>query len=325
MPNNNNITTDISLAAELLKTGKLVAFPTETVYGLGADANNPEAIANVFATKGRPTNHPLIVHIAKTADLDRWAQNIPTSAWQLATHFWPGPLTLILEKQDHVSPLITGGQQTIALRIPAHPQTLQLLQKIGSGLVGPSANKYGRVSPTTALHVAADLGNEIAAILDGGACDVGIESTIVDLTDDMPIIRRSGAITADDIGQVLGLKVQTSVNSQANIRTPGDQLSHYAPITPIKLIKNTELISTVKTYLQLKKKFSVLSLQNKPDFLPTQIYWQQVNNDATIYMHDLYANLRVHDELNNAAIIIEIPPNNNDWLAIQDRLARAAF
>lgn len=325
MPNNNNIITDVALAADLLRAGQLVAFPTETVYGLGADANNPAAIAQVFATKGRPANHPLIVHIATATELNVWARNIPASAWLLAQQFWPGPLTLILHKQKHVSPLITGGQETIGLRIPKHPLTLELLQTFGSGIVGPSANKYGRVSPTTAQHVATDLGVTIPAILDGGACSVGIESTIIDLTTTTPIIRRSGAITAAAISEVLNLPVHTNTTQQKNIRTSGDQLSHYAPITPVKLVASKDMQLLVATYLQQQKNFSVLSLHSKLEFLPTNIYWQQISNDVQIYMHDLYANLRTHDALKNTEIIIEMPPHSDAWLAVLDRLTRAAF
>ena len=241
-----NITTDINFATKLLKDGALVAFPTETVYGLGADANNPDAIKKVFNLKGRPADHPLIVHLATASQLPLWARDIPQTAWQVAEHFWPGPLTLILLKQEQVSPLITGGQDTIALRIPNHPIALQLLQNFGSGLVGPSANKYGRVSPTSAMHVAMDLGNNVNAILDGGESNIGIESTILNLTGSKPMIMRSGAITAAAISAVLGEEVVYNSDHKPQIRTSGSHESHYAPVTKVSLLNINEILNTIK-------------------------------------------------------------------------------
>lgn len=318
---NNKITSDVTLAATYLKTGNLVAFPTETVYGLGADANNPTAILKVFQAKGRPSDHPLIVHIAQVEQLTDWAQNIPTTAWQLAQHFWPGPLTLILDKQPHVSPLITGGQATIAIRIPNHPLTLELLQQFGSGIVGPSANKYGRISPTSAAHVAADLGAEVAAILDGGMCDVGIESTIINLTAAEPTVMRLGAISAKQIGKVLGCAVKTSQQQDNQIRTSGSHLSHYAPRTPTILVDPKQLLAQVS---DPNRSCSVLSFQAKPTSLAVNCYWQTVSMDPAQYAHDLYANLRTHDNLATSQILIEKPPQQEAWIAILDRLTRAA-
>lgn len=264
------------------------------------------------------------MHIANAEDLSYWARDIPKLAWQLAKKFWPGPLTLILLKQPHVSDLITGRQDTIGIRVPSHPLTLKLLQQFGSGIVGPSANKYGRVSPTNAEHVATDLGDDIALILDGGPCAVGIESTIIDLSGSNPIIMRSGAITAADISKELHIEISNHSNKQTSIRTPGSHASHYAPITPVRLIPTDDLISSVKTYAMQNKSFSVISFQGKPEYLNENIYWQQVDKNPSAYAHNLYANLRNHDQLNNSVIMIESPPIDESWLAVLDRLHRAS-
>jgi L-threonylcarbamoyladenylate synthase len=221
---------NIEYAAKLLQCGELVAFPTETVYGLGADAKNPQAIAQVFTAKGRPQNHPLIVHLGDYSQLGDWVSNIPDAAKKLAQQFWPGPMTLILPRAVHVSTLITGGQDSIGIRIPHHPVALALLNEFGSGIVAPSANRFGHVSPTCAQHVQDELGDEIA-ILDGGACDIGVESTIIDLTSDQVRIVRPGIITASQIEHVIMQPVLFGAN--INLRVSGHLASHYAPLTPL--------------------------------------------------------------------------------------------
>jgi L-threonylcarbamoyladenylate synthase len=195
---------EIAQAAVLLRAGEIVAFPTETVYGLGADAENPAALAKIFAAKGRPADHPLIVHLPGAEHLTRWAQDIPDSAFALANAFWPGPLTLILKRTSIVPNAVTGGQDTVGLRVPNHPVALALLRAFGSGIAAPSANRYGRISPTTAGHVRDELGDRVSLVLDGGACEVGIESTILDVSRGMPVLLRPGAITAEQIGSVCG-------------------------------------------------------------------------------------------------------------------------
>lgn len=306
----------------LLRAGELVAFPTETVYGLGADANNPIAIQKVFQAKGRPADHPVIVHISDPQQLTAWARDIPESAWVLAKHFWPGPLTFILYKQPHVSPLITGNQETIGIRIPNHPLTLELLRQFGSGIVGPSANKYGRVSPTTAAHVTNDLGNEVAGVVDGGACQVGIESTIIDLTADQPCIMRVGAISAAEIAKVLGYSVAIK-SKTTTMRTPGSHAAHYAPRTPAHLMHSAELLFKINELQQSGKSFAVMSFNVKPDSLAADIYWLQASQNPNEYAHDLYANLRLLDQLNKDVLLIESPLQQDTWLAVIDRLTRA--
>ncbi len=321
MHKNNKITTDINLAVAQLRAGNLVAFPTETVYGLGAAADNPTAVLKVFQTKGRPADHPVIVHIGNTQELSTWAQNIPAAAWILAETFWPGSLTMLLQKKEHVSSLITGGQETIGIRIPQHPLTLKMLQAFGNGVVGPSANKYGRVSPTQAQHVAQDLAAHDVLILDGGMAQVGIESTIVDLTGATPIIRRLGAISAAQIEATLQQTVRVEIAHGANIRTPGSHAVHYAPLTPTVLASSAEFTTLLNKYAG--SKISVLSWQQPPAELQN-IYWQQAANTPTEYAKELYANLRQHDQLQNDIIIVEAPPNTKEWGAILDRLTRAS-
>jgi L-threonylcarbamoyladenylate synthase len=322
----DKITQNLNIALTCLRSGEVVAFPTETVYGLGADALDELAIKKVFSVKGRPADHPLIVHLASAVELSSWAIDIPDSAWILAEHFWPGPLTMILRKKTKVSNLITGGQDTIALRIPNHPLALELIKQFGSGLVGPSANKYGHVSPTTAMHVAADFGNQLGAILDGGACNIGIESTIINLATNAPTIMRQGMISAAQIAAVLNTDVATNANINAITRTPGSDESHYAPYTPLHLIKSNEFIPTVIKHITKSKSFSVISFQAKPNDLPANIYWQKVSTNPEIYARSLYANLRAHDLMHNAAILIEdVPPDDLAWAAIADRLSRASI
>lgn len=319
-----NLTKDLKLAVKCLQNGELVAFPSETVYGLGADARNDQAIARVFQVKGRPSDHPLILHIASVEQLPLWATDIPDSAWLLAAHFWPGPLTLILNKHATVSKLITGGQETIAIRIPNHPLTLDLLTQFGSAIVGPSANKYGRVSPTTATHVAADLGNEVSAILDGGACSIGIESTIVHLASAHPVIMRQGSITAQQLSSVLGCNLELRPETNNTVRTSGSHESHYAPLTPAYLLTVDEITQQITLFAEQQQNVSVLSFAAQPDNISSKIFWQQLPKDPQIYAHDLYANLRAHDQLGNAAILIEQVPPDDAWLAIMDRLIRAS-
>lgn len=304
----------IQLAAAALKDGLTVAFPTETVYGLGADASNPQAIKKVFAIKGRPANHPVIVHIAKSSMLVEWAQNIPDTAYILADAFWPGPLTLILNKQPNVSSLITGGQNTIGLRIPNHKVTLDLLQKFNGGIVGPSANKYGMVSPTTADHVKQDLGEEVSVVLDGDDCVVGIESTIVDLSGEQPVLRRLGDITKSKIEEVLQRPIAVNTNKPG---APGTTLKHYSPNTPVVLVDSNQLTS-------IPKNSAVLSFMPPPALLSNFVIWQQVTNNSKQYAHDLYTNLRKMDMLDKDKIIVELPPETEEWLAVMDRLKRAA-
>ena len=224
----------IARAADRLRAGMLVAFPTETVYGLGADAGNPEAVRRIFAAKGRPADHPVIVHLHDAAQMADWARAVPEAAQKLAAAFWPGPLTLILPRASHVADVVTGGQDSVGLRVPSHPVARALLAAFGGGIAAPSANRFGRISPTTAQHVADDLGDAVAMILDGGACAVGIESTIVAFTGDQPVLLRPGGIGVAALSRALGRPLARRRCGAP--RASGTLASHYAPRTPATLV-----------------------------------------------------------------------------------------
>jgi L-threonylcarbamoyladenylate synthase len=237
----------IDRAVAILRRGGLVAVPTETVYGLAADASNPAAVRAIFAAKGRPADHPVIVHLADAAALDGWARDVPDAARRLAAAYWPGPLTLVLKRAVHVDDVITGGQDTIGLRAPAHPWTRALLQAFGGALAAPSANRFGRISPTTAEHVRADLGEKprgvVDLILDGGPCPIGIESTIVDLSGATPQLLRPGAVTRAALERIL--KVAVADAGDAAPRASGRLESHYAPVTPLEVVPAAMLAARV--------------------------------------------------------------------------------
>lgn len=308
-------------AAELLREGELVAFPTETVYGLGADASNPAAVAKIFAAKGRPADHPLIVHLPDAGHLDAWAREIPVAARQLAAAFWPGPLTLILKRQPTVPDAVTGGQDTVGLRVPGHQLALALLTNFGGGIAAPSANKFGRISPTTAAHVRDEFGDAVF-VLDGGPCPVGIESTILDLSGDEPAILRPGGITPDAIGQVLGRPVAIATRASAP-RVSGSLEAHYAPRTPVDLTPAEGLVGVVREALARQTSIAVLASQ-PPALSHELLTWHQAPGLPAPFAQELYASLRRLDGLGVARIIIQQPPSDAAWAAVSDRLRRAA-
>jgi L-threonylcarbamoyladenylate synthase len=315
----------IDAAVSILKRGGLVALPTETVYGLGADASNPEALKNLYAVKGRPGNHPVIVHLARIEQLSAWAKNIPQPAWDLALAFWPGPLTLILPRTERVPDAVTGGQDTVGIRIPSHPVARALLEAFDGGLAAPSANRFGRVSPTTAEHVLADLGADVDLILDGGACDVGVESTIVAFPEGQPVILRPGMITAGQIAAVLGISI-TQASGTASVRAPGTLSSHYAPKTPVQILDWGILLEHLQNAAPAGQPVGVLSMQRQPESLMYPvIVWRQASADAGGYAQGLYANLRALDQLGLSRLYVEAIPNAPEWSAIEDRLKRAAY
>jgi L-threonylcarbamoyladenylate synthase len=306
---------EISHAAQQLAAGALVAFPTETVYGLGADAMNPQAVAKIFALKGRPSNHPLIVHLARGTPLQQWAQHVPAYAQALIDTFWPGPLTLVLKKSASVPPAVTGGQDTVGLRCPSHPVAQALLAefaRIGSGgVAAPSANRFGQVSPTTAQHVRDEFGNQTPLLLDGGACDLGIESTIIDCTGAQPVLLRPGSIQRMQIQAVTGLPV---LDRQADSpRVSGALPAHYQPATRVLLIAEPAQLPGGKTAL-----FAPVSPAGYGGV------FRQAPADAYAYAHALYATLRELDALALDLICIAPPPDGPQWEAVHDRLRRAA-
>lgn len=318
LPANN---ADIKHAAQLLQQGRLVAFPTETVYGLGADASNPCAVNRIFQAKGRPADHPLIVHISNIDKLNDWAINIPEAAKILATHFWPGPLALILNKQPGVLLEVTGGQDTVGLRVPNHPIALALLKTFNGGIAAPSANRFCRISPTQSNHVKAELGNKVDFILEGGSCQVGVESTIIDLSGDNPTLLRPGHITRLEIETLLDTEL--SINSQqTEIRAPGMMALHYAPTTLAKIYPSELLPAIVGKLCYDRKKIGLLSYKQQLN-INSQVSIINMPKEANTYAQNLYAALRELDSLQLDLILIEQPPESELWQAINDRLFKA--
>jgi L-threonylcarbamoyladenylate synthase len=316
---------NLAQAIALLKGGEVVAIPTETVYGLAADASNEAALRQVYAIKQRPTDNPLIVHIADASQVNNWAAEFPPLAQKLAQAFWPGPFTLVLPAKERVSKIVRGTQATVALRVPNHPITLQLLKESGLALAAPSANKFTQLSPTTAAHVAAGFGDAIA-ILDGGACKVGIESTIVSVEGDDWRILRLGMISEAAIEVVAG---KSALKNQQNLpKAPGQHLLHYSPRTPIKLFASrTELVNFVKTSQKNCAALLIGTGEVGPadnDKFPSCKYVNLPKQAAQV-AEQLYGTLHTMDDLDVELLLIEAPPNAPEWLAILDRLSRAAY
>ncbi len=309
-------TREIARAARILREGGLVAFPTETVYGLGADAANPAAVARIYAAKGRPASHPVIVHLASAADTKGWAREIPAAARRLAEAFWPGPLTLVLPRAARVLDEVTGGQDTVALRVPSHPVAQALLAAFGGGIAAPSANLYGRVSPTRAEHVRAEFGASLDCILDGGDCEVGLESTIVAVLDGAPRLLRPGGIPRERIESVAG---PLAGSPPGGPRVPGSVRSHYAPATPIELVGSAGIAARATA---ARVPVAVLARSAPPAGFAG--LWRRMPDDAAAYGHQLYAALRELDACGVARILAERVPDGREWEAAADRLARAA-
>ena len=340
----------IAAGAALLEAGTLVAFPTETVYGLGADAENPQAVAAIYAAKGRPQDHPVIVHLAPDADLDYWATEIPQEARQLVKAFWPGPLTLILKRNAHIPDAVSGGQDTVGLRCPSHPVAIALLSAFKGGKGGvaaPSANKFGNVSPTTAQHVRDEFGDMVLSdaemaeaahaaaaqqaasaaglrlgVLDGGSSQVGIESTILDLSrlaTHGPVLLRPGHISDQQIADVIGKL--PSAPDQAAPRASGTLESHYAPRTPVAMLSTAELANTL-SQLEARGRRVALIAWSAPAAAGPCLH---LPADPVGYAYGLYAALRTQDQKGCDLIIVEAPPQDSSWLGVNDRLRRAAF
>ncbi len=316
----------IDLAARALEAGQLVAFPTETVYGLGADAENPAAVAAIYAAKGRPQDHPVIVHLAPEAPLDYWACDIPPQAQALADAFWPGPLTMILKRAPNIPDTVSGGQDTVGLRCPAHPVALALLRafKAGKGgVAAPSANKFGHVSPTLAEHVQAEFGADgsVAMVLDGGASQVGIESTIVDLSrlaTHGPVLLRPGQISAEAIAAVID-QVPAAPDAAAP-RASGTLESHYAPHTPVAMQERDVLLETLAALHGAGRKVALIHMSD----MPATHAALRLPAAPDGFAHALYAALRAMDGQGADVILVEAPPQGGDWLGVNDRLRRAA-
>lgn len=313
----------IEEAASVLKKGGIVAFPTETVYGLGADATNMQAIRRVYEAKRRPLNHPVIVHLSDVSQLEDWAQDIDAKARTLITHFWPGPLTLILRRTNKALNEITGGQETVAVRMPANKLALALIEAVGHPLIAPSANRFGHLSPTHSDHVKQDLGSLVDFVIEGGHCEVGIESTILDLSSGEPRILRLGSITASQIESVSGMKL-SAPETPSKVRVPGDLLQHYAPRAPLFIVTSEHLEAQVKRLRSEDKAVAVLS-QKAAMFQEENVFWFQMPLQPNDYMRALYHSLFLADQEKPNVILAEALPSDEAWMAIQDRITRAAY
>ncbi len=318
---------DYCRAVDLLCAGELVAFPTETVYGLGADATNPESVARIFAAKGRPADHPLIVHLAGHDAVDHWAEQVPAAAWELMETFWPGPLTLILRKQAWVPDAVTGGQDTVGLRVPGHPVALELLRRFAAvagehaGIAAPSANRFGRISPTTAAHVQEELGDRISLILDGGPCKVGIESTIVDFSRGEPVVLRPGHVSPAHLEAVFGRQLLIETAGGAP-RVSGSLAAHYAPQTPMRMVAGARLLDFLNAQRHKGGRCGVIS-HSQPPQAGMPHAWRLLAADPVGYAHEIYGALRELDHAGVDLIAVEALPEAAEWAAVADRLRRA--
>jgi L-threonylcarbamoyladenylate synthase len=311
--------TEIEKAVETLRAGDLVVFPTETVYGLGANAANPAAVRKIFEVKGRPADHPVIVHLDNPRYLHRWVSEVPPAAERLAAMFWPGPLTLILPKAESVNDVVTGGQDSIGIRIPSHPMALQLLTAFGGGIAAPSANRYGRLSPTKPEHVRDELGDAVHVILDGGESPIGLESTIVSCLNNEVRMLRPGYITRSQIAQVVGDLVAGGVAP----RVPGDRVLHYAPSTPLEIVGSDDLEAKAGEVVARQEKVAVLAMR-PPLHTKRYMTWINAGKKPDTYAHNLYNHLRTLDRAGCVRILVQELPPDERWAAILDRLQRAS-
>lgn len=304
MTSTTRITTDIHVAAEVLLRGGIIGLPTETVYGLAAIATNEQAVMKVFSTKGRPTTHPLIIHLGPSMDPEEWGEFNDVAA-SLAREFWPGPLTLLVPRTSRVPDWVTGGRDSVAIRVPSHPVAQQLLDEVKTGVVAPSANRFGKVSPTTAQHVCDDLGDDVEVVLDGGACTIGLESTIVECIGDKVTVLRPGAISSDDIFRVTSISLGSE---NEDIRAPGMLASHYAPRAQVLLFE--DISEARKTILNLSNQGKTTTLLH--------------HDDVNEYAESLYADLRHADAAGIDIICAILPTPTGLGVAVRDRLAKAA-
>jgi L-threonylcarbamoyladenylate synthase len=312
---------ELAAAVAALRNGEVVAFPTETVYGLGADAQRAAAVQKIFTLKGRPATHPLIVHLAHAGLVPHWARELPAAASRLAARFWPGPLTLVLPRAPAVLDLVTGGQDSVALRVPAHPLAQQLLAAFGGGIAAPSANRHGRVSPTRAEHVREEFGDAVGVVLDGGECTVGIESTIVACLYGTVRLLRPGQISLAELRAEVGAVASGAVAGAP--RTPGSMPAHYAPATPLRLVAAEQIEALAVDLARGGARIGVLA-QRLPRAQHARVNWVAAGARAAAYAHDLYAHLRTLDQLGAACLLVQEVPDDARWDAVRDRLTRAA-
>jgi L-threonylcarbamoyladenylate synthase len=320
---------NVQQAVDALCSGELVGLPTETVYGLAADANNAAAVAKIFKAKGRPSNHPLIVHVASADEVKKFASEVPAFAKNLMAQFWPGPLTLILPRLQEMAAEAAGGQNSVGLRCPSHPLAHQVLKACAAkgvwGVAAPSANLFGRVSPTSAAHVQSEFGDSLL-ILDGGECEVGIESTIVDCTRGVPVLLRPGHISRTQIEQACGLKLASPESLEAEApRASGTLASHYAPAAKVRLMSPLDWQQALEALGPHTQNVGLWSVQKpSPELLGGGLFWRAMPANATQAAHEVFAVLRNFDARGVRSIWIETPPNTPEWEGVRDRLQRAA-
>jgi L-threonylcarbamoyladenylate synthase len=316
----------IKLASRILATGGLVAIPTETVYGLAASLNQEAALKKIYRVKGRPTTHPLIVHVADLVQARTLARNFPADAVKLATAFWPGPLTLVLPRSGSVPACITAGHDTVGIRVPNHPVTLQLLRELNAPLAAPSANRFTQVSPTHAAHVAIDLGQDLDLILDGGPCEVGVESTVLDLSGPVPILLRPGGISREALEFVLESTVAEPPAPGRATPSPGQHHLHYSPRAAVRIASSAEIWPLALKLSTRGNKVRVFSRQPPPTPLEPASNCDCWNwsDDLQTIARDLYARLRQADTDQIEVLLVELPPPTGLGLALADRLRRAA-
>jgi len=308
------VSEDVRRAADILKRGGLVAFPTETVYGLGADASNAQAVARLYAVKGRPADHPVIVHFAGSDQAFAWAREVPDAARRLAVRFWPGPLTLILKRSQLAQDFVTGGQDAVGLRVPSHPVARELLKEFKKGVAAPSANRFGLVSPTTAAHVREDLGDDVDLVLEGGPSEIGIESTILDLSGARAVLLRPGGISQEELSRS---GIEFAARTADSPRHSGGLERHYSPRTPARLVPTHALDKVISS---TANRIAVLAF-SRPD--ERVDYWLRMPREPAAYAQRLYAALRELDSAACEAILVEAPPEAPEWAAVHDRLRRA--
>jgi L-threonylcarbamoyladenylate synthase len=311
--------TEIEEAVEALRSGDLVVFPTETVYGLGANAADSAAVRKIFEVKGRPADHPVIVHLDNPRFLHRWVSDMPSVAELLAAKFWPGPLTLILPKAANVNDIVTGGQDSIGIRVPSHPIAQQLLTAFGGGIAAPSANRFGRLSPTKPEHVRDELGDAVQVILDGGESPIGLESTIVSCLGNEARLLRPGSITRSQLEKVVTLASGGPVPP----RVSGDRSLHYAPATPLAIVASDDLEKYAGEFVSRQEKVAVLAMR-PPLQTQRHMTWINAGKKPEAYAHNLYNHLRTLDSAGCARILVQQPPDEERWAAILDRLQRAS-
>ncbi|MEO7255759.1 MAG: L-threonylcarbamoyladenylate synthase [Casimicrobium sp.] len=326
---------NVTRAVAWLRAGELIGLPTETVYGLAADAGNADAVSKIFAAKGRPVDHPLIVHVASSESAKAWAATWPDTAEKLAAAFWPGPMTLIVKRASHVLDVVTGGQDTVGLRVPSHPVAQAVMREFAgdkpattaaSGLAAPSANQFGQVSATTAAHVAAEFPDRLLLILDGGACDVGVESTIVDVSGDAVRILRPGRVRANEIERVLGVALANGSDDASDApRVSGSLASHYAPRTPTIMLEERRLRTQLRAFRQAHDSGPTRCvITHSFDVEPSaKLRAIRLAADAQTWEFELYSLLRALDSERYGQLIIEAPPQDTEWDAVNDRVRRA--